>query len=191
MRKKVVPIAIDRSSFETVEKANADVSNIFPGFSQRLNELIDKTSLEIPPLDGGRQMALASLVKTSKMATGHWLKNNRPPKASTLRNLVVFLVDYIDKKVNPLKVEAWLKYGEPAIQSPFKEEVIDKINLSPIALAKIVEVCSAKGIEINSFDLKKVLDATIRTMESFEIYSEESFNEKHKEVIYQYIKLNN
>ena len=97
MNKKVVQIDSQRSSFEEVEHANADIVKIFPGFSQRLNELIDMSSLDIPK-DWGRQMALASIVNTSKMATGYWLKNDRPPKASTLRNIVVFLTENIKKK---------------------------------------------------------------------------------------------
>ena len=189
MNKKVVPIGAQQSSFEAVEHANAEVLKIFPGFSQRLNELIDMSSLDIPK-DWGRQMALASIVNTSKMATGYWLKGDRPPKASMLRNIVIFLTDRIAKEVNPLKVEAWLKYGEPTIQSPFRDKPIDEVDLSPIALGEIVSICREKGVEISSFDLQKVLDATISTLETFEVYSSDKVQEKHKEIIYQYIMLN-
>jgi hypothetical protein len=72
MNKKVVQIDSQRSSFEEVEHANAEVAKIFPGFSQRLNELIDMSSLDVPK-DWGRQMAISSIVKTSKMAPGYWL----------------------------------------------------------------------------------------------------------------------
>ena len=189
MRKKVVQIDSQRSSFENVEHANAEVTKIFPGFSQRLNELIDMSSLDIPK-GWGRQVALSSIVKTSKMAAGYWLKNDRPPKASTLRNIVVFLTDHIEKKANPLKVEAWLKYGEPTIQSPFREKPIDEVDLSPVALGEIVGICKEKKVEISSFDLQKVLDATISTMETFEVYTNDMVKHKHKEIIYQYIMLN-
>lgn len=189
MNKKVVQIDSQRSSFEEVEHAHADVTKIFPGFSQRLNELIDLSSLDIPK-EWGRQMALSSIVKTSKMATGYWLKSDRPPKASTLRNMVVFLTDNIEKKVNPLKVEAWLKYGEPTIQSPFREKPIDEVDLSPIALGVIVGICKEREIKIQSFDLEKVLQATISTLETFEVYSNDAIKDKHKEIIYQYIMLN-
>ena len=189
MNKKIVQIETQKHSFEAIENINSDVAKIFPGFSQRLNELIDMSSLDIPK-DWGRQMALASLVHTSKMAAGYWLKGDRPPKATTLRNIVIFLTDHIEKKTNPLKVEAWLKYGEPTIQSPFSKKPIDEVDLSPIALGEIVNICKEKEIEISSFDLQKVLDATISTLETFEVYSNDKVEEKHKEIIYQYIMLN-
>ncbi len=189
MNKKIIPINPRKHSFEEIEHANAEVTKIFPGFSKRINELIDMSSLDIPK-DWGRQMALAAIVNTSKMAAGHWLKGDRPPKASTLRNIVIFLTDHIEKKVNPLKVEAWLKYGEPTIQSPFRDKPIDEVDLSPVALGEIVSICKEKDVNISSFDLQKVLDATISTLETFEIYSNNEMEEKHKEIIYQYIMLN-
>ena len=189
MNKKVVAIDSQKHSYEEIEHANAEVAKIFPGFSQRLNELIDLSSIDIPR-DWGRQMALASIVSTSKMAAGYWLKGDRPPKASTLRNIVIFLTDHIEKKVNPLKVEAWLKYGEPTIQSPFREKPIDEVDLSPVALGEVVTICKEEAIDISSFDLQKVLDATISTLETFEIYSGNKLEEKHKAIIYQYIMLN-
>ena len=80
MNEKVVQIDSQRSSFEDIEHANAEVAKIFPGFSQRLNELIDMSSLDIPK-GWGRQMALSSIVKTSKMATGYWLQERQAAKS--------------------------------------------------------------------------------------------------------------
>jgi hypothetical protein len=87
-------------------------------------------------------------------------------------------------------VEAWLKYGEPTIQSPFREKPIDEVDLSPIALGVIVGICREREIKIQSFDLEKVLQATISTLETFEVYSNDAIKDKHKEIIYQYIMLN-
>ncbi|MFC1336815.1 MAG: hypothetical protein G8D89_18305 [gamma proteobacterium symbiont of Clathrolucina costata] len=166
------------------------VAEIFPGFSERLNHLIDLTDLEIPPLDDGRQAHIASLLQSSKMAPGDWLKKDKPPKTSTLRKLVTYLLRHISGNHNPLKVEAWLKYGDEALPNPFDQNTSDNQDLIPLATTLIVSVARENNIPANDFDLSKVLTTTVDMLADFRLSHESMIESVHRKIIAQYIKSN-
>lgn len=104
---------------ETLEIRKKQFANLndpddgFPGFSKRLNRLIDMTDLDAPPLNKGRGVWLASLTNSSKAATSDWLKKDKPPKALTLRFLIEYFCNHLPPIVHePLKIECWVVYGD-------------------------------------------------------------------------------
>lgn len=104
---------------EDLEAIEKNKTTTDEGFSNRLNQLIDMTDLQIPPLDYGRAAFIAELFKVSKNAAGIWLKKNTPPKASALEKLVMFLVSHIKTNHHHKKIEAWLVYGDEVVKNPF------------------------------------------------------------------------
>lgn len=85
----------------------------FPGFSERLNRLIDMTDLNAPSLNRGRGVWLAQLTQSSKAAASDWLKKDRLPKALTLRFMISHFADHLPPIVHdPLKIECWVVYGD-------------------------------------------------------------------------------
>ncbi|MBX2808156.1 MAG: hypothetical protein KTR20_05935 [Cellvibrionaceae bacterium] len=184
--RKVVPLT--KQIQELNEVTHKIASEVFPGFSARLNQLIDLTDLGIPPLDDGRQAHISLLLQASKMAPGDWLKKDKPPKTSTLRKLVVYLLSHIPGDHSPYKIEAWLKYGDAALSNPFTvQPTINNQALIPLATTLIVSTAKTINIPTNQFDLGKVLDATLETLSDFQLTQESMVEPVHKKIIAQYI----
>ncbi|MBX2807163.1 MAG: hypothetical protein KTR20_00895 [Cellvibrionaceae bacterium] len=184
--RKVVPLT--EQIQELNEVTHKVTTEIFPGFSTRLNQLIDLTDLGIPPLDDGRQAHISSLLQASKMAPGDWLKKDKPPKTSTLRKLVIYLLSHIAGDHSPYKIEAWLKYGDAALSNPFTtQRAMNNQALIPLATTLIVGEAKAINVPTNRFDLSKVLEATLETLSNFQLTQESMVEPVHKKIIAQYI----
>ncbi|MCU7917253.1 MAG: hypothetical protein KZQ95_02705 [Candidatus Thiodiazotropha sp. (ex Epidulcina cf. delphinae)] len=186
--KKVV--RLHRQIEEFNQTTSGTVSEVFPGFSKRLNHLIDLTDLNVPAMDDGRQAYISALLQASKMAPGDWLKKNKPPKTTTLRKLVIYLLSRIPGDHNPFKIEAWLKYGDEAVQNPFNSMPQNSQALIPLATALIVSVAKEINVTANEFDLNKVLSATVETLSDFQLTHESMVEAVHRKIIAQYIKSN-
>ena len=184
--KNVVQLHRQREEFNKTTLGT--VTEVFPGFSNRLNILIDLTDLNIPPLDDGRQSYISTLLQASKMAPGDWLKKDKPPKTATIRKLITFLLSHIPGEYNPLKVEAWLKYGDEALPNPFNSEQPDNQNLIPLATTLIVTVSKENNIPANEFDLSRVLNITVEMLADFGLDHESMIESVHKKIILQYIR---
>lgn len=165
-----------------------DDDDSFPGFSKRLNQLIDMTDLDIPDMDGGRQSYLSNLLNISKMPPGYWLKKDKPPKTSTLRRLVAHLLSHIQGTHNPITVEAWLKYGDVAVPNPFDEDDEENEALAPLATSLIVSVAQEIGIPISKFDLNPVLSSTIDMLAYFKLTQECMIDPVYRAIIAKSIK---
>lgn len=175
---------------EEINRSSSTVTEAFPGFSERLNHLIDLSGIDIPPLDDGRQAHISTLLKASKMAPGDWLKKDKPPKTATLRKLVNYLLSNIQGDHNPYKVEAWLKYGDTAVNSPFDLEPKENQALIPLATTLIVSVAKEIGIPPYEFDLTTVLSSTVEMLSNFKLTHENIVEPVHRTIIAQYIKAN-
>lgn len=175
---------------EELNQASASVSEAFPGFSERLNHLIDIANVDIPPMDDGRQAYISNLLQASKMAPGDWLKKDKPPKTATLRKLVVYLLRHVPGDHNPYKIEAWLKYGDAAVNNPFNSAPSENQALIPLATTLIVSVAKEISIPPNKFDLSKVLTTTVETLSDFKLTHESMVGPVHRMIIAQYIKAN-
>lgn len=181
-------VQLHRQIEELNQAPTGTVSEAFPGFSERLNQLIDLTDLEIPAIDDGRQTYVGNLFQVSKMSPGDWLKKDKPPKTATLRKLVVYLLSHIEGDHNPFKIEAWLKYGDAAVSNPFNVTPEDSQALIPLATSIIVSVAKEIGIPANKFDLNLVLTATVETLADFKLTQEGMVEPVHRRIIAQYIK---
>lgn len=191
MNKKKPKVVQLHQQIEEINQTTPEaVGEEFPGFSHRLNKLIDLTDLDIPPLDGGRQAHIASLLQASKMAPGDWLKKDKPPKNSTLRKLVNYLLLHIPGTHSPLKVLAWLKFGNEAVNDPFSNSQPDNQDLIPLATALIVSVTRENSIHANEYDLSKVLRETVEMLAGFNLTHESMIEPIHLQIISQYIKSN-
>jgi len=84
--------------------------NLFPGFADRLNEVLDKIQPDLPTLYG-RPAALAAVLGLTKATTGRWFKDNKPPNSLSMRKLSAWLAyntDFLTSK----EMEIYLLYGE-------------------------------------------------------------------------------
>lgn len=185
--KKVIQL---HRQIEEINHTSGTISEAFPGFSERLNHLIDLADLDIPPLDDGRQACISTLLRASKMAPGDWLKKDKPPKTATLRKLVSYLLSHIPGELNPYKIEAWLKYGDEAVSNPFNSTPQENQALIPLAITLIISVAKEINIPPNEFDLNKVLSVTVETCSEFRLTHESMVEPVHRKIIAQYIKAN-
>lgn len=111
-------------------KMNASGNELFPGFSSRINRIIDMTDLSAPSKDYGRGAWLANLTQSSKSATSDWLKKDKPPKPSMLRKLIYFFCRHLPPVMrSPLFVECWVLYGDLSNhESSMINEQLDAFN---------------------------------------------------------------
>lgn len=167
-----------------------DPEEIYPGFSARLNELAEKTDLDVPPLNDGRQAYLSELFSSSKMAVSDWLKKDKAPKPTMLRKVVAYLISHTESDyLNPLKVEAWLKYGS-AIQNPFGSEAIENEALYPLASSVISMTAKESGIPGSEIKLTECLKQTVELFASFDINRIDKVELVHKRIVEQIIRQN-
>ncbi len=68
----------DRIEFSNTP--GATVQDIYPGFSERINHLIDLSVPSCPPIDKGRCAYIATLTGATKPSVGDWLSRNKPPR---------------------------------------------------------------------------------------------------------------
>ncbi len=169
------------------EATSDTIVEIFPGFSERFNFLIDLTDLDVPKLYNGRQAYISSLLQVSKMAPGDWLKKDKLPKASTLRKLLTYFLRHIEGSYSVYQIEAWLKYGNEVVPHPFKDIPFHNQQLTSLAVTLIVAVASERSIPTTQFDLNKVLAATLETLSEFEITQESKIKSTHRKIIFQHI----
>lgn len=185
---KVVDINSQKREFQ--DTPSAAVSEIYPGFSLRLNQLIDLTDLEMPPMSDGRQSHVANLFESSRHAPGDWLKKDKPPKPATLRKIVTFLLLHIEGSYNGLRVEAWLKYGDGAVGNPFEDPHTRFQPLTPLATILVTTVAKELDIQAPAFDLERCLELTIETLTDFQLTDQRDILPAHRKIVASHIRNN-
>lgn len=185
---KVVDINSQKREFQ--DTPSAAVSEIYPGFSLRLNQLIDLTDLEMPPMSDGRQSHVANLFESSRHAPGDWLKKDKPPKPATLRKIVTFLLHHIEGSYNGLRVEAWLKYGDGAVGNPFEDPHTRFQPLTPLATILVTTVAKELDIQAPAFDLERCLELTIETLTDFQLTDQRDILPAHRKIVASHIRNN-
>lgn len=188
MNKSANVIDINSQKREFQETPSAPVSEIYPGFSLRLNQLIDLTDLEMPAMADGRQSHVANLFESSRHAPGDWLKKDKPPKPGTLRKIVTFLLLHIEGSYNALRVEAWLKYGEGAVGNPFEDPHTRFQPLTPLATIIVTSVAKELKIPAPSFNLEKCLELTIETLTDFQLTDQRDVLPAHRKIVAGHIR---
>lgn len=176
------------ASFEKVltNKSAKDVT-IYPGFSDRLNDLIDRTPFDVPAKGQGRYSWIANVVGTSRPTGTAWLEKNKVPNDATFHALVVFLLNHIEGKHNIARIKSWLLYGEEVVPNPFLKK--KSSSTSGLAAKLIVETAESLNINNSSYDFSKVLDDTVMLFEELKINEQSKLSQVHMKFIADYLKL--
>ncbi len=90
------------------------VDDLHPGFSLRLNALLDILEVDVPPITQGRKMWIGRVFDVAPNNATLWLTNDVVPKGARLRSLSDFCFLHLPKKQRPKKsiaIESWLLYG--------------------------------------------------------------------------------
>ncbi len=188
----VIPLDVVRQVYQA-EAENFDGEECFPGFSERLNHLIDLTQgLDIPALQHrGRLAYVAKITGHSKPAVADWLKKNKPPRDDTLRSLVSFFLHHIDGNYNTLRVESWLRYGEEATSNPFtsaRQEESDDTALRPLAFGLIAEAGRRMDLTVASYELQAVLEDTLIMLKDYGVNGSADIQEPMTDLVSYYIQ---
>lgn len=189
MSQKIVQLR-DRFKSEAHENS-ADIEQFFPGFSVRFNIFLELCELEepIPPLGDGRVNFLVELFDTNRISVAQWLNKDMPPKTTTLRRIVRFLLKYIPGgDYHPVKVEAWLKYGEQAVRNPFVLHKTDR--LTPLAHTLINTISHEIGIPPASIMFERALNETLQYLKSLQLPNPPSVSLDQERIVAQIIRNN-
>jgi len=186
--------SIDDYKKEMRDVKSATVEQINAGFSNRLLTFIGQSDIDIPKLDEGMITYIAKLFETSKPAASDWLTKNKPPKEATLLKIVKFFLNHIEGGDNILvtRVISWLRYGDGAVPSPFKQEGKPEgyLELSPLAASLIVEEAKEIGLDASDYDLEKVLPQTVNLLITYDISDDTQVTNAHRDIIRGHIKNN-
>lgn len=190
---KIVPISQYREQFEN-DAESCTASEIYPGFSERLNYLMDQAEgIEIPDKDGrGRPTFLHKVTGSSRPATSDWVLHNKPPRDKTLRSLVVFFLHHISGDHNPVRVESWLRYGDQATPNPFAkgQQESDDTPLRLLAAKLVAEAGKALAVTVAGYDFKAVQDATIKMLKDYGVTNDADIQDGMIDLVKYYIKDN-
>jgi len=78
----------------------------YPGFSERLNQLLDWANF--PPFDNGRAKYLGERFGCSKSGARKWIREDTPPRPDTLHNIAAVLKEEIGYAHDVSKLIAWI-----------------------------------------------------------------------------------
>ena len=161
--------SLDQFRREYREEAESqETEGVFPGFTHRLNLLIDKAEgLDIPSInDRGRMAYIHKLTGHSKPAVSDWLQKDTLPRDQTLRSLIAFLLRHIPGEHNVMRVEAWVRFGEEATTNPFSapRAADDQTALRPLAAKLIAKSSKDMNISVSSYDLLGTMDDVVKML---------------------------
>jgi hypothetical protein len=190
MANNVVRLDELRREFQATSKV--EIAKIYTGFSRRFNYFIDFSDIDLPTLKDGRISFVAEILNVSRPAVSDWLTKNKPPKETTLFEVVCYFLKHIEggNDVLPARVVAWLRYGEEVSPCPFRDlcESTDNKELMPLAASLIANEAKSLGFGAASYDLEKVLPLTVATLADFELSEIEQVKDVHRLIIQQLIQ---
>ncbi|MCX4030157.1 hypothetical protein H0A36_17440 [Endozoicomonas sp. SM1973] len=197
---KVVLLSDHKKEYENTEGPGLEDNGVYSGFSDRMNEFLDHVKMDLPPLDKGRISYIAELTGCSRQIVSIWLTKNKPPrdsvdqdKKTSLFKLVAYFMKHLDTDVSLYRIVAWLRYGDEAIESPFKQKQVDDLKqelLIPLAAKVIVEEAKAANMSMSAFNLQLVLEETLNILFDFDVMSYKNILPPHRKIILQCIKNN-
>ena len=164
----------------------------YVGFSDRLNVLIDNTTINPPALDKGRATWLAGLTGASTPTVGAWLKQDTVPAFEMLDLIARFIISHQTKyKVSPQRLKSWLLFGDETI-NPLTHRHNTPEPLQPyipLAMTLISEVVKSEQVERTAFDLGRVLNYTASMLENLNITDMSQIEDIHRSLVSQCLKL--
>lgn len=190
MRDKVVKL--DELKREFQASPSVEIAEIHAGFSRRLNFFIDISDIDTPSINDGRVTFVAEMLNVSRPAVTDWLTKNKPPKETTLFEVVSYYLKHIDggEDILPARVVSWLRYGEEVSPCPFQVDYEDPAHkeLMPLAARIIATEAKSMGLGATSYDLGKVLPLTVSTLADFELRDLDEVQDVHRQIIRQHIR---
>jgi len=190
MKSKVVHIDALKREFQA--SPAVEIAEIHAGFSRRLNFLFDMSDIDTPSINDGRISFVAKLLDVSRPAVTDWLSKNRPPKETTIFEVVHYLLKHIDEgdDILPARVVSWLRYGDEVSPCPFGLEYEDPAHqaLMPLAASIIVNEAKTLGLGASSYNLEQVLALTIKMLVDFELKEQANVKDVHRLIIQQHIR---
>jgi hypothetical protein len=175
-------------AFERLRQKKSDPGDSpCKGFSKRLNQLIDKSTLGAPPLSKGRAAWLAKITGSANPTVAAWLKHDTIPAFELLDLVSRFLLQY-QKRIDstPKLILSWLVFGDKSLD-PFGTRRAAP-SYVPLAGALISEVIKAEKINPAEFDMGRVLNTTAGMLEHLKIESMSQINGAHRSVVSQCLK---
>jgi hypothetical protein len=190
MRDKVVKL--DELKREFQASPSVEIAEIHAGFSRRLNFFIDISDIDTPSINDGRVTFVAEMLNVSRPAVTDWLTKNKPPKETTLFEVVSYFLKHIDggEDILPARVVSWLRYGEEVSPCPFQVDYEDPAHkeLMPLAARIIATEAKSMGLGATSYDLGKVLPLAVSTLADFELRDLDEVQDVHRQIIRQHIR---
>lgn len=190
MSNKVVHLDALKQEFK--ESTSVEIAEIHAGFSRRFNLMIDLSDIDAPPLNDGRVGFAAELLDASRPAVTDWLTKNKPPKETTLFEVVRYFLSHIDsgEDILPARVVSWLRYGDEVSPCPFgaEYEELDNQELIPLAASIIAEESKELGFGASSYDLEVVMSLVVKTLADFEISEASALKSIHRKIIQGHIR---
>lgn len=167
-------------------------SQVFSGFSDRLNLIIDKTEgLNVPSMDDrGRMAYIHKITGHSKPAVSDWLQKDILPRDQTLRGLVAFLLRHIPGEFNVLRVESWLRFGEEATPCPFTtaRPSEDSMAMRPLAAQLIAAAGKELDISVSSYDLQSTMEDVVSMLMDYGVNGKEDIQGPMHDLAKYYIQ---
>ena len=158
------------------------------GFSARLNMLWDLAGI-VPSQFEGRVLAVLGV--NSQWREGEvrkWLQKDVLPPREDLRNMVRFLVNYLDEAQDVERWEAFLVYGSPVVSSPVNHSMYrEDQTRREIASLIFSQLTDEYGIAPSSYDADKAFQRCLTLMHKFNIYELQDFQPGHLEPFRNYM----
>jgi hypothetical protein len=174
------------------EAENCSVTEVFPGFSERLNLLMDHTEdLNIPAMDErGRIAYIHKITGHSKPAVSDWLKKDILPRDQTLRGLITFLLRHIPGDYNVLRVESWVRFGDEATPCPLSlnKGESDTVSLRPLAAKLIADAGKDLTLTVSSYDLQNTMEDVTQMLADYGVRSFEDIQQPLRDLAKYYIQ---
>jgi hypothetical protein len=185
-------VKLDELKREFLASSSVEISEIHAGFSRRLNFFIDISGIDTPLINDGRVTFVAEMLDVSRPAVTDWLTKNKPPKETTLFEVVSYILKHIEggDDILPARVVSWLRYGEEVSPCPFRVGYEDPEHkeLMPMAARIIATEAKTMGLGATSYELEKVLPLTVSTLADFELRELDEVKEVHRQIIRQHIR---
>ncbi|WP_045861686.1 hypothetical protein [Teredinibacter purpureus] len=185
-------VRMDALKQEFKSSPSVEITEIHAGFSRRFNLMIDLSDIDAPSLNDGRVGFAAELLGASRPAVTDWLTKNKPPKETSLFEVVRCFLKHIDsgEDILPARVVSWLRYGDEVSPCPFGVEYEEEDNqeMMPLAASIIAEEAKELGFGASSYDLEAVLNLVVKTLVDFEIQEKVGIKEVHRKIVQQHIR---
>lgn len=158
------------------------------GFSARLNMLWDLAGI-VPSQAEGRVLAVLGVNKQWREGeVRKWLQKDVLPPREDLRNMVRFLVNYLDDAQGVERWEAFLIYGSPVVSSPVNHSMYREDQARrEIASLIFAQLTDEYGIAPSSYDADKAFQRCLTLMHKFNIYELQDFQPGHLEPFRNYM----